>query len=361
MHYRPACHRKGHVMDCAEFAELVSEFLDGALDVATEMRFVEHLADCADCETDLARMWETTRLIGALGTPEQPQLGAPARDRLLSEFRHWHHDTTTEHWLQVLRDASAWCPYAAQVLALNTLLDTVPESEWQRPVRYRWSNHAPDWTVGNLISRLSAVDSLLAQRLGLDPVLPGEAASAADPLIRTESVLAADTSPTPDLIRARWFAQAARICLTLPTIPPATIIDMPVPLPLPDTMARRAFETWVHAVDVADTSGAAAPTPQPRHLNAMAGLGVRMLPRAFGQRPGATVEVILSGPGGDRWTVALGPHPPARPDTRITMDVIDFCLLSGGRLDPGTISYAVEGDSALAREIIAAAPAFAES
>jgi hypothetical protein len=50
---------------------------------------------------------------------------------------------------------------------------------------------------------------------------------------------------------------------------------------------------------------------------------------------------------------------PTRPDTRITMDVIDFCLLSGGRIDPGTISCAAEGDSALAREIIAAAPAFA--
>ena len=37
-------------MTCAELVELVTAFLEGALDPDTERRFIEHLAVCDGCE-----------------------------------------------------------------------------------------------------------------------------------------------------------------------------------------------------------------------------------------------------------------------------------------------------------------------
>ena len=46
-------------MTCAELVELVTAFLEGALDSETEQRFVEHLAICDGCETYLEKMRRT--------------------------------------------------------------------------------------------------------------------------------------------------------------------------------------------------------------------------------------------------------------------------------------------------------------
>ena len=74
-------------MTCAEFVELVTAFLDGALDSDTEARFVEHLALCPGCDTYLEQFRQT---IDALGELPQESLSDEARDRLLAAFDHWH-------------------------------------------------------------------------------------------------------------------------------------------------------------------------------------------------------------------------------------------------------------------------------
>ncbi|MET9216143.1 MULTISPECIES: anti-sigma factor family protein [unclassified Nocardia] len=74
-------------MDCDEFVELVTSFLDGALDSATELRFLAHLAECDGCEVYLEQIRRTTRDLGGLA-PEQ--LSGPARTTLLAAFRDWH-------------------------------------------------------------------------------------------------------------------------------------------------------------------------------------------------------------------------------------------------------------------------------
>ncbi|GEM32410.1 anti-sigma factor [Nocardia neocaledoniensis NBRC 108232] len=74
-------------MDCDEFVELVTRFLDGALDADTERRFHDHLAVCEGCEIYLAQIRRTVREVGALA-PEQ--LSGQARATLLTAFRDWH-------------------------------------------------------------------------------------------------------------------------------------------------------------------------------------------------------------------------------------------------------------------------------
>jgi len=73
-------------LNCDDFAELVTAFLDGALARATEHRFLEHLARCPCCDRCLGQFRETIHCLGEL-PPET--LSADARDQLLAAFRDW--------------------------------------------------------------------------------------------------------------------------------------------------------------------------------------------------------------------------------------------------------------------------------
>ncbi|WP_042444254.1 anti-sigma factor family protein [Streptacidiphilus jiangxiensis] len=71
-------------MDCDEFVELVTDFLDGALPGADEARFVEHLAACDGCEAYLEQF---RRTIDTLGVLPADSLSEQAKDQLLAAFR----------------------------------------------------------------------------------------------------------------------------------------------------------------------------------------------------------------------------------------------------------------------------------
>ncbi|MEY9929674.1 anti-sigma factor RsiW [Catenulispora sp. GP43] len=71
-------------MDCDEFVELVTDFLEGALPEADEARFIAHLAECDGCETYLAQFRQT---IDTLGELPSEALSGQAREQLLNAFR----------------------------------------------------------------------------------------------------------------------------------------------------------------------------------------------------------------------------------------------------------------------------------
>ncbi len=71
--------------------------------------------------------------------------------------------------------------------------------------------------------------------------------------------------------------------------------------------------------------------------------------------------MVLTGPGGGVWQVALDPEDTAsgQPDVTLTASALDWCLLAAERLPAGDLVRSVEGDADLAAELVAAAPAFA--
>ncbi|MFI0980898.1 anti-sigma factor family protein [Streptomyces sp. NPDC021093] len=73
-------------MDCVEFVELVTEFLEGALPEEDEQRFIEHLAACSGCERYLDQFRQTIAATGEL-TPDS--ISPTARQQLLTAFRDW--------------------------------------------------------------------------------------------------------------------------------------------------------------------------------------------------------------------------------------------------------------------------------
>ena len=53
-------------MTCQELVELVTDYLEGALDEETADRFARHLSVCPGCEAYLNQMRETASLLGEI-------------------------------------------------------------------------------------------------------------------------------------------------------------------------------------------------------------------------------------------------------------------------------------------------------
>jgi hypothetical protein len=73
-------------ISCAEFVELVTDYLEGALDRDTEGRFVEHVTRCAGCERYLDQFRETIRAVGRL---DVEAIDPETCNRLLAVFQDW--------------------------------------------------------------------------------------------------------------------------------------------------------------------------------------------------------------------------------------------------------------------------------
>lgn len=73
-------------LSCQELTELVTDYLEGALDPAERARFEQHLSECGNCEMYLEQIRATIRLTGSL----RPEAISPeAEEALLHAFRNW--------------------------------------------------------------------------------------------------------------------------------------------------------------------------------------------------------------------------------------------------------------------------------
>lgn len=71
-------------LDCAEFVELVTEFLEHSLDAETQRRVIDHLALCDGCELYLHQVQRT---IGVLADLPRETLPEHTKNALLTAFR----------------------------------------------------------------------------------------------------------------------------------------------------------------------------------------------------------------------------------------------------------------------------------
>ncbi|HXV95325.1 MAG TPA: zf-HC2 domain-containing protein [Gaiellaceae bacterium] len=73
-------------LTCKELVEVVTDYLEGRLSPAEQVRFEEHVAFCSWCRTYLDQMRETVRVTGTLA---EKDLSPEAREGLLRAFRDW--------------------------------------------------------------------------------------------------------------------------------------------------------------------------------------------------------------------------------------------------------------------------------
>jgi anti-sigma factor (TIGR02949 family) len=59
-------------MACQELVEVITDYLEGALDAEDRRRFEEHLAGCPGCRNYLEQMRATIRLTGTLNSEPIP-------------------------------------------------------------------------------------------------------------------------------------------------------------------------------------------------------------------------------------------------------------------------------------------------
>ncbi|WP_030672019.1 maleylpyruvate isomerase family mycothiol-dependent enzyme [Streptomyces sp. NRRL B-1347] len=255
-------------------------------------------------------------------------------------------------------------PYTDQVATLDAVLRDLTTVEWDTPT-------VEGWTMAQLVAHLAATDSLLTETLDAGargPLgLPGDTVPA-----RTEAYTAWAVGRSPRSIHTTWRAQAdvlRDVLLGEATLPGEaerrlSLAGAP-PLTVADHTAARAFETWIHTRDIAQRTGRRLPPPTARSLSRMTGLGVRLLPlamRFLGTPLGRRVlRLELTGHGGDTWLLTDQGQtpPPGPPDAHLVLDAMEFCLLTGDRLALAEAAFRVSGDTALAEEALAAAPAFA--
>ena len=71
-------------LECREFVEQVTSFLEGDLGPDAEQRFVDHLALCDGCDRYLDQIRQTVR---ALGDLPADTISPATREALLNAFR----------------------------------------------------------------------------------------------------------------------------------------------------------------------------------------------------------------------------------------------------------------------------------
>lgn len=79
-------------MVCQELVELISDYLDDALDAPTRTRFDAHLATCDGCTNAMTQFRETIKVTGHL---TQDQVPEQQRDELLAMFRRFRGEASS--------------------------------------------------------------------------------------------------------------------------------------------------------------------------------------------------------------------------------------------------------------------------
>jgi uncharacterized protein (TIGR03083 family) len=142
-------------------------------------------------------------------------------------------------------------------------------------------------------------------------------------------------------------------------------------LPLGDLLVVRAFELWVHDNDVRRAVGLPPSVPDPPVLRLMSDLAARMLPYAAARMglPPAAVHLVLTGPGGGTWDVAMGQgtgghgtggqEAASQASLAIVADAVGFCRLAGNRITPAELDPHITGDEGQAVSVLTAASTLA--
>ncbi|MEU6026626.1 zf-HC2 domain-containing protein [Streptomyces tauricus] len=334
----------------------------------------DHLGGCGACADEALRLREA---VGLLHPPETLDLDPALRTRVLQACLSCRPPRIP---------VPSWAtPYDAETARLDALLQDIGDAEWHAPVRLRWFDGKEPTsrrtTVAGVIAHLLTVDGLVAVALGLDDPLETPA-DTPTPAARTEAFWRAAHFPPTRSVRGPWREQSHNLVRTV-AFAGGGSGRLPVPygefeLPLRDSMLDRAFETWVHAGDIADAVDYPYEPPAPRHLHAMIDLGARMLPSALTARrqaglaapgetphlvpagaPGRSLRLEIEGLGGGEWLIPLdAPGALASADrevAHVALDGVEFCQLAAGHVSPEEAAAGQSGDREAIRDVLFAA------
>lgn len=334
------------MMGHSEAAELLGAWALDACEPDEAVDVEHHLATCAECADEAARL---RRVAGWLGADVAEAPPRSLRDSVLG--------LATGRRAPRAMLATPGGLLCEQLDRLDALVASFDAADWQAVT-------ATGWTTQDFVAHLLAGESLINRRLGMlgdDPV-GGED----DWDLRSLTVVDEHRGLPPAATVAAWRAQAdllRRFVATAgPDEPARTIPWFDAEVAVDEVLTIHGFEVWIHADDLRRAVGLHPLPPPAPHLRLMSELAVNLVElamRSTGAHVGRTARVVLTGDGGGDWTFALDGGRVGPPDTVVTADVVAFCTLVGGRLAPAALACHVDGDAELAAVLVDTAAGFA--
>ena len=252
----------------------VSQLLGAyALDSCTllESAAIEaHGTACSACAAEISRLRDAAGWL-AVATGREPP--APLRTRVLDAARARRSPT-----------AVSIVTYETQRARMGELLEALDDDDWRVPT-------ADGRTAHDLVVHLTAIESLLAARLGLDDdPLSGEP----DLDVRTAIMLEQQRDAGPARVLEAWrhyTGEVLRYARLHESDLRARVDWVGVAMRLDRVLVNRSFETWIHADDIRAAVQLAMRPPPAAQMALLADLAVRLLPgrrrRDWGRPRGA--------------------------------------------------------------------------
>jgi uncharacterized protein (TIGR03083 family) len=231
--------------------------------------------------------------------------------------------------------------------AFHGLLGALDDADWSRPA-------LRGLDVQGLVGHLIGVEYDVHRALAGDP-----AVAEADHVESTQDAADRQAGRPPAQTRAEWRRAADTTLDLAGARGEADVVAVyGMRLPLRALLVVRAFELWTHENDIRVAAGLPQSVPDAPTLRLMCDLAVGLLPYAAAMAglPG-TVEVhlVLTGPGGGTWDVAVGGRPPDAAAVTIVTDAVGFCRLAANRVAPAELGAYITGDADRAAGLLAAA------
>ncbi len=236
--------------------------------------------------------------------------------------------------------------------ALTALLDSLTAEQWRRPA-------LRGLDVQGLIGHLIGVEEDVQRALTGDrTVAQADHVASSQPTADRQSGLPVGAT------RDAWVSAVSR------TIALVAAADQDARVALygfrPSVSALcvvRTFELWTHENDIRQALDLPESQPDASTLTLMTALAANLLPgaaAACGITDPVALRLVLTGPGGGTWQLAMGDQGPAATTVAgLVVDAVAFCRLVANRVTPTELDMHVTGDPQIAAAVLRAATSLA--
>jgi uncharacterized protein (TIGR03083 family) len=282
-------------------------------------------------------------------TPEPMVVPAGLRERVLEASWQSRAAGRSVPEVQEISPAEAFSRAAD---AFYGLLCALADEDWARPV-------LRDLDVQGLVGHLTGVEEDVHRCLAGDPGV-----AEADHVSSTQAAATRQAGQPPAATRSEWRSAAGR---SLDLVRAAGDLEAEVAvhgmrLSLGALLVVRAFELWIHDNDIRRVADLPPSVPDGSTLRLMTDLAAGLLPYGAtltGLREPVSLHLVLTGPGGGTWDVAVGKRAGHPAPVSIVTDAVGFCRLVANRVDAADLDLHVTGDPGHAADVLAAAAALA--
>jgi uncharacterized protein (TIGR03083 family) len=245
-------------------------------------------------------------------------------------------------------EISAAEAFSRAVGALHGVLLSLDHRDWRKPA-------LRGLDVQGLVGHLTGVEDDVQRAIAGDPEVAD-----ADHVESTQPAAVCQQGRPAARTLAEWRQAADRTIEVAGAAPDhgAQVAVHGMRLPLSALLVVRAFELWTHESDIRQAAGLPPAVPDASALRLMTELAAGLLPHAAaraGLREPVNLHLVLTGPGGGTWDLAVGEGPGDPVAAGIVTDAAAFCRLVANRADPAELDVHVTGEPGRAAGVLAAA------